>query len=607
MGSITWKDRLRYRFDSVLARGSGAAIWWVVGLALMLALVGGITFWVLGVDFDGKSGPFESFWNALLIAIGEGEVIGTSTAARFSSFLFVTAAVFLTGGLIGALVAAVNERLDELRRGRSRVLEAGHTVVVGWSPRLLPVLDELLAESPGGRKVSVVVLADRDKTQMEDDFRARHDGPDRRRVVFRSGKPESRADLAMVSVDRARSVIVLSEGSFVDAKAVRRALAAFELEPDGAHVVAELSNSRVATSVRASTGGGVVAVTVGEVVADMLAQAIRTPGMAFVFDELLSFTGNEFYVVEPGSTEGLTFERAVLAVPGVIVVGLVNADGTVVLAPARGRVIEAGERLVVVSEGRPPMTGAGPRRRIAPLERSAEPAPVSVVVLGWNASGPGVLDRLGDFLPAGSTVEVLADTTLLPDGAPEWTWKMRGRMTHTKHDPDHVISVINDSHAEVVAVLGYSDRLSEDEADALTLLTLMTLDRARKAGRIGAERIVAHLFDNELATTARTAGASDFVVTDALASRMLVHTSREKELAAVFDDLFDASGPVADVLSVAAGTYQYGHLADGLVTAGMIPIGTVIGSEVTLNPSLGKDVDIGPGDGVIVIHGSGGR
>jgi ion channel POLLUX/CASTOR len=607
MRSITWKDRLRYRFDSVLARGSGAAIWWVVGLALLLALVGGVTFWVLGVDFDGKSGPFESFWNALIIAIGEGEVIGTSPAARFASFLFVTAAVFLTGGLIGALVAAVNERLDELRRGRSRVLESGHTVVVGWSPRLLPVIDELLAESPGGRTVAVVVLADRDKTQMEDDFRARHDGPERRRVVFRSGKPESRADLEMVSVDRARAVIVLSEGSFVDAKAVRRALAAFDVEPDEAHVVAELSNPRVARSIRASTGGGVVAVTVGEVVADMLAQAIRTPGMAFVFDELLSFEGDEFYVVGAGSTEGLTFERAVLAVPGVIVVGLVDSDGTVVLVPPRSRVIEAGERLVVISEGRPGMTGAAPRRRSTPLEPVAAPSAVNVVVLGWNASGPGVLDRLGDFLPAGSTVEVVADTTMLSDGAPEWTWPVQGRVTHTKHDPRHVISVINDARADVVAVLGYSDRLSEDEADALTLLTLMTLDRAREAEELRVERIVAHLFDNELATTALTAGASDYVVTDALASRMLVHTSREKELAAVFDDLFDASGPVAEMVPVAAGTYQYGHLADGLVTAGMIPIGTVIGKKVTLNPPLGESVDIGPGDGVIVIHRSGGR
>lgn len=603
MKTITWKDRLRYRFDSVLARGSGAAIWWVVGLALLLALLGGITFWVLGVDFDGESGALESFWQALVIAIGEGEVVGTSTAARLASFVFVTAAVFLTGGLIGALVAAVNERLDELRRGRSRVLETDHTVVIGWSPRLLPVIDELLAEQPGSTKVSVVVLADRDKTKMEDDFRARHEGRERRRVVFRSGKPESRADLEMVAVDRAKSVIVLSEGSFVDAKAVRRALAAFHVEPDEAHVVAELSNPRVARSVRASTAGGVVAVTVGEVVADMLAQAIRTRGMAFVFDQLLSFQGSEFYVVAAGSAAGMTFGQAVLGIPDVVTVGIVDAEEKVHLVPDFGRVIGTGESLVVVSARTPHITAVAPRPTAPASERSVAAQPVSVVILGWNPAGPGVVDRLAEFLPPGSSVKVLADTSMLPDGGPEWTWSLDGGVTHTKHDPDHVIGFISDAGAEVVAVLGYSDKLDEDEADALTLLTLLTLDRAREAGRLGDARIVAHLFDNELSALAGPTGASDFVVTDALASRMLVHTSRHKELAVVFDDLFDAAGPVTDLVQVTPGTYQYGAVADGLVSAGVVPIGTVIGGTVTLNPALDSTIEVGHGDGVIVIRG----
>lgn len=579
----------------------------MVGLALLLALLGGVTFWVLGVDFDGRSGPVESFWRALLIAIGNGGVVSTSTAARISSFIFVTAAVFLTGGLIGALVAAVNERLDALRRGRSRVLESGHTVVIGWSPRLMPVIDELLAEDPSGTGVAVVVLADRDKTAMEDEFRQRHGGRARTRVVFRSGKPESPSDLAMVAVDRARSVIVLSEGSFVDAKAVRRALAAFEMEPDGAHVVAELANARVAKSLGVSTGGGVVAITVGDVVADMLSQAIRTPGMAQVFDELLSFSGQEFYVCGAGALAGFEFGRAVLAVPGAITVGVVEVDEKVTLVPPSGRVIGADDRLVLIADRRPSTDRVIERAIPAAAEVPVDERPVSVVVIGWNSAGPGLLDRLCEFLPRGSRVQVLADTSLLPDGGPEWTWRIEGRLTHTKHDPDHVLGVIDAAEAEVVVVLGYADRLSEDEADALTLLTLLTLERARDAGRLGAQRVVAHLYDSGLAPLAANAGASDYVVTDALASRMLVHTSRDPELAAVFDDLFDAAGPLVGTVPIAAGSYQYGLLADGLVAAGVVPIGCVSGGSVSLNPALDATVEFGPDGKVVVIHRPGGR
>ena len=92
------------------------------------------------------------------------------------TLIFLFAGIFLAGSLIGLLVAAVTRRMELLRRGRSRVLEQGHTVL-GWSPRLMAVIEELLAESSGSRGPAVVVLADRDKTAMEDDFLARHRGP----------------------------------------------------------------------------------------------------------------------------------------------------------------------------------------------------------------------------------------------------------------------------------------------------------------------------------------------------------------------------------------------------------------------------------------------
>ncbi|HEY5650068.1 MAG TPA: hypothetical protein VIW46_01365, partial [Acidimicrobiia bacterium] len=154
-----WQDRLRYRFDRLLSRGSAATIVWVVGLALFLALIGGLVFWALGLTFGDRTGPAESFWQAFLIAIGRGGILDDGWGPRLITFVFVFAAVFLTGSLIGVLVAAVNKRVDELKRGRGRVLEAGHTVVVGWSPRLMAVIDELLAEHPSAGGVRVVVLA----------------------------------------------------------------------------------------------------------------------------------------------------------------------------------------------------------------------------------------------------------------------------------------------------------------------------------------------------------------------------------------------------------------------------------------------------------------
>lgn len=602
--SVTWQDRFRYRFDRLLSRGSAAAIGWVVAIALLLAILGGISFWAFDVDFGGRSGPLESFWQAFLIAIGNGVVIDLGWRARLISFTFVFAGVFLTGSLIGVLVAAVNKRLDELRRGRSRVLEKGHTVVVGWSPRLMAVIDELLAEDRRRSGVSVVVLADRDKQEMEDDFRTRYTGRERERVLFRTGNPSLRSDLELVGVDTARAVVVLSEGSYVDAVAVRRSLAAHDVEPDESHVVAELVNPRVARSLEVSTGGGVSVVTVGEVVSDMFAQAIRAAGIATVFDELLSFGGHELYVRPPGDLIGLPIAEATTQIDGMTVLGVIDGERGAQLLPPPERLITARDQLVMICES----AESRPVRSTHVFDpvawRPSVPGPVSVVMIGWNDMTPGVLDRLSDYLPGGSRVRVMGDSTLIDGGAPAWTWPIEGSFVHTKHDPRHVLGTIAEASADVIAVMGYSDGMTNDEADAMSLLTLLTLDRAREDGELGSQRIVAHMFDSELAPLARAHARGDFVITDALASRMLVHTSRDRHMSAVYAELFDAEGPIVDTIQLDPGAVSYGAIEAGLAADQIIPIGVVLDGVVTLNPPKSSRIDLGPDDRVVVIRRS---
>ncbi|MDH3247717.1 MAG: NAD-binding protein [Acidimicrobiia bacterium] len=602
---VGWQDRLRYRFDRLLARGSAATIIWVVGLAVFLALIGGVVFWALDLQFDGQRGPAESFWQAFLIAIGSGGILDDGWGPRLVTFTFVFAGVFLTGSLIGVLVAAVDKRVDELRRGRGRVLEAGHTVVVGWSPRLMSVIDELLAETPARRGVRVVVLADRDKQEMEDAFRSRHRGKERTRVLFRTGEPSSRADLELVGVDKARAVIVLSEGSFVDATAIRRSLAAHTVEPDDAHVVVEIGNPRVARSLSAATGGTVAVVSVDDVVADMLAQSIRRPHMARVFEQLLSYGGAELYVVPATHLDGLWFWAAARRLDEMALLGVVDERDQPRLLPADNPILRATDRLVVVApEAGPPRPTEATFVPVAACEPEVQDA-FAALVIGWNDAAGGVLDRLVDYLPSGSRVDVIADSTLLKPGIPDWSWPFDGSFTPTKHRPEHVIGVIGQSRPDVIVVLGYSDGMSHAEADALTLLTLMTLEQARSAGNVGDTRIVTQLYDRDLAPLADAHVAEgDFIVTDALASRLLVHASRNPSVAGVFGELFDATGPIVDLFDVGPGEVTYGSVVESLSKDGIAALGAVIDGSVVLAPPLGASLMLGTDDRIVAVRPS---
>ena len=53
--------------------------------------------------------------------------------------------IFIVSTLIGVLTTGLEGKLDELRKGRSLVIETDHTVILGWSPQIFTIVTELVA------------------------------------------------------------------------------------------------------------------------------------------------------------------------------------------------------------------------------------------------------------------------------------------------------------------------------------------------------------------------------------------------------------------------------------------------------------------------------
>ena len=121
----------------------------------------------------------------------------------------------LPGGLlvviIGIIAVALDQKIENLRKGRSFVVESGHTLILGWSPRIFTIVSELVVANENQPGACIVVLAPEDKTVMEDELRDRAGDPGGTRIVCRTGDPSSLNDLAMVNIGAARSIIVLAE------------------------------------------------------------------------------------------------------------------------------------------------------------------------------------------------------------------------------------------------------------------------------------------------------------------------------------------------------------------------------------------------------------
>jgi len=199
----------------------------IVAFAALVAVIAHLA----GFGGGGPLGWLEAFWQMLLRVVDGGSFAGdTGWWTRLVALLVTLAGIFIAGSLIGLISAAVDQRIDALRRGRSHVVETGHTLILGWSPRVPVVVSELVIANESERRAAIVVLADRDKTEMEEAIRSGVGDLRTTRVVCRRGDPGRAADLELVGADRARSIVVTSDDG--DASSIRAALAVLGLGLD---------------------------------------------------------------------------------------------------------------------------------------------------------------------------------------------------------------------------------------------------------------------------------------------------------------------------------------------------------------------------------------
>src|SRR4029079_2980906 len=110
-------------------------------------------------------------------------------------FVLALGGIFIVSTLVGLLTSAVSRHLEQLRKGRSLVVERDHTVILGWSDQIFTVVSELVEANRSRRRAAITILAEHDKVEMEDTLRHRLGSTGKTRLVCRTGNPLDLSDL----------------------------------------------------------------------------------------------------------------------------------------------------------------------------------------------------------------------------------------------------------------------------------------------------------------------------------------------------------------------------------------------------------------------------
>lgn len=562
-------DRARYLFDKSMSAGTVALIGWLAALSLAIIIVASAFIVIAGIAPEGEEAPhnfIETGWESLMRTLDSGTVGGDNGWPYRIVMLVVTiAGIFIFSALIGVLSAGLEAKISELRKGRSRVLEEGHSIILNWSTSIVDIIAELAQADPAGKMLRVVILAQRDKVEMEDEIAAKLKLR-RVRVICRSGDPCDPTDLAIVNPGAAKSIIVLApEGDDADAQVIKTVLAITNGPERGARplqVVAEVREARNVELARAVGGSEVQVVLADDLIARILVQSTRQSGLSGVFSELLGFQGSEIYTAQIPSLAGRTFGDALGMLQQGVLIGLCD-DHAVQLNPPMDTVIRPSDRVIAIAEdqasirlrpgGRAPHDEAAIRER-----RELDVAPKRILMLGWNRRGPGILREVSRFVRSGSVMTIAADApqfeaALAVIGPVMGNLSIEGRLMDTTRAASLV--ELGPASYDHVIVLGYTDNMSAQSADTHTLVTLLQLRKLIEASG-KAINVVSEMVDSRNRSLAEVTRADDFVVSNQLVSLMLAQASENKYLSAIFDELLSEVGseiyirPVADYASI---------------------------------------------------------
>ena len=617
-------ERFRYWFDGVMASGAGSliALLSLVTFVFILFVAAIVVIFRIFPQADGVDTPLdfaEALWGNLMRAMDAGAV-GADVGWPFRALmLIVTLFGLLTvASLIGIVSGAFDEKVADLRKGRSKVLEKDHTLILGWSSKVIPIVTEICIANESRGRATIVILADRDKVEMEDELRDRIGHRGKTRIIVRSGDPMSLTDLEIANPHAARSIIILpsDEADDPDVIVIKTALAITNnpnRKEGRYHIVGEIEEARYLEAARLVGRDEAHWIQGNDLISRIAVQSARQSGLSVVYSELLDFNGDEIYFTDQPSMYGKTYVETQFSFSDSTVIGMIKA-GVVQLNSAPEAIYEAGDQLIVIAEDdstirlSPP--GTADLTAVSTV-KSPKVKAERTLVLGHNSGLDVMLNELSQYVAKGSTVTVVADTEV-PGFAeiPNLTITFRRADTTSRA----VLDSLSVGEYQHIIVLAYREDVDIQQADARTLITLLHLRDIEE--REGLDlKVVSEMLDDRNRELAEVTKADDFIVSEKLISLVMSQISENRQLTDVFSTLFSSDGSEvylksADLYITEGVAVDFYTVLEAARQRDETAIGYRIAAKsrnsadkygVNVNPKKGEKVTFALGDKIIVL------
>jgi ion channel POLLUX/CASTOR len=567
-------NRLKFELERFVVRGPLQRLLFIALLIGFVSVAAGLLARQFSDTFKSRG---DAVWWAFLRLtdpgyLGDDQGIALRT---ISTIVTVLGYVLFLGALIAIMTQWLNATLQRLESGLTPIAANNHVVILGYSSRTAAIVKELLVsearverflDARGAGRLKVVILSDSVDAQTVQDLKDRLGSLWRpRQIVFRTGTPLRIEHLHRVDFLHAAAILLPAHElagdapSTADARTIKAIVATSTstvgLQAKGLPLmVAEIVDARRVGIAERAYDGPIEILATDTLVARLIVQTVRHPGISMVYQELLAPAGaDDIYVRRVPEMDGKTLSSANRCFEEAVVFGVIRRTKEgfeAVLAPREGFTIDTTDELVFVAKSydacspvaasatgsgadgeAAPARGARRHRRLLVLGCSQKvPALIRELALDPSDDGPHEVDVF--------STKARAEREALVGTEPPANVTLR-QLEGDYASPGDLLRIDPARYDSVVFMA--NDRVdSSYESDARTILGHLILDeilaKAPKRPPVVVELMstenVALLGDNE----------SETVVSPVILSHILTQVALRRDLNAVYMDLFGLGG-----------------------------------------------------------------
>ncbi len=628
------RERIRYLVDRAFAREFVGQLLLFVVLVVAVTVIGmtAVAFGLFstendavgGIPRDLDRGFLDSLWwslNQVLTLRGFHRMYGASTPILLYALFLSICGLAVFGLLVSIINNAMRRRIEVLRTGETPVKERNHTLILGWNNKIFTVLRELAHLEPGLR---VVILAPKEIGKMENALRVAGIGNERITTILRSGVPSNLRELERVALERADSIIILSTDD--DDRDSIKTLVLLAGQRHWHHgppaMTSEIVRDENYELAQIAAHNRIHITSSNRVISKVIVQTIRNPGLAAVYNELLSVGGNDIMVGRVADTVDKYLGEIAYGFHDAIPIGVTwktdSEDGVrhaAGLNPGSDYEIAEDEDLVLLATDRAlnyrglirpnkPITGGG--------ESQQPKVPERVLIIGWNDLMLDVLQELDAHALTGTEITILS---LLE------AKDVEERIQRRLGTPFHNVSIrpvtgdaaegrpfleLEKDNFESIVILA-DDGGGKFDADTRTLRVLLRLS-SLQGKQQRCPHTTVELLDDANRDVLAGLGVDDVVVSPEIVSSQLAQVSRQPILGPIFRELLSAGGveislrPAADYVEPGVDC-RFDDLTAAAQGKLEIALGLRLaeGDRLLLNPPRNKVWRLGEADRVVVL------